>query len=251
MQSSALTSIIIDDEPDARQSLQFLLTKHCPEIDIIDTAEGVSCGLQMIEKVKPQVVFLDIKMQDGTGFELLDQCPNPSFQVIFTTAHDDFALKAFRYHAIDYLLKPIDPKELYQTIHLVHKRIHQQAFQQQQLFDLLENSKASRFDKLTLSTSEGLVFLKVEDIIYLQSEGNYTFFVTQQGEKIMVSKTIKNYEEILPSEKFHRIHQSYLLNLSYLKKFLKEEGGMLLLTNGEKLPVSRRKKEGLLKLLTS
>lgn len=245
-----LNAVLVDDEVDARSSLRTLLNKFFPNIEIIGEANGIQTGMQLIRKEQPQLVFLDIKMQDGTGFQLLDQFPKPDFRVVFVTAFDDFALKAFKYNALHYLLKPIDPDEFQQTIKTACQFIVKDLYHQQ-LTNLLENSRSNKFDKLALPTSEGLVFLKLEEIIYLQSEGNYTFFFTISGERIMVSKTIKNYEEILPSDTFYRIHQSYILNVKFIKKYLKEDGGLVLLDSGQKLPLSRRKKEGLLNMLTS
>ncbi len=243
-----LNAVLIDDEVDARTSLRALVDKFCPDIEIIGEANGFKTGVQLIRKKQPQLVFLDIKMQDGTGFQLLDQFPKPDFRVVFVTAFDDFALKAFKYNALHYLLKPIDPDEFEKTLKTVCQFIVKDLYHHQ-LTSLLESARNNKFDKLALPTSEGLVFINLEEIIYLQSEGNYTFFFTVPGERIMVSKTIKNYEQILSADTFYRIHQSYILNVKFVKKYLKEDGGLVLLDSGEKLPLSRRKKEGLLNML--
>ena len=244
-----LKIVIIDDETDARSSLRSLINTYCPDLKIVGEAHSVSSGVALIRQVQPQLVLLDIKMSDGTGFHLLDKFSQPSFRVIFITAYDDFALKAFKYNAIDYILKPIDTDELIKTIDNASQFIAKDVAYHEQVNNLIENTKQGAFEKLVLPASEGLHFIKLEDIIYLQSEGNYTQFHTQQGEKILVSKTIKSYEEILPPHIFYRIHQSYVINITYVKKYLKEDGGYALLESGVKVPISRRKKEGFLELL--
>jgi len=180
----------------------------------------------------------------------LDKFKQPPFKVIFITAYDEFALKAFRYNAVDYLLKPIDPEELIEAV----KKISKQDFSDilsEQINTLLEVSKKKVFDKIALTTSEGTNFLKLKDIIKLVSDGSYTTFHTYAGEEITVSRGIKEFETLLPPDAFCRIHQSYMVNIDFVKKILKEDGGYVLLENDDKVPVSRRRKNDLMELLKS
>ena len=184
-------------------------------MEIIGEADGVDSGWKIIESKQPQLVFLDIHISGGTGFELLDKFEEPKFKVIFITAYDEFAIKAFRYNALDYLLKPIDPDDLIQAV----KRISQQNFSTillEQINNLLEASQKKDFDKIVLTTSDGTSFLKLKDIIKLVCDGSYTTFHTQSGEEVTVSKGIKEFEALLPTDTFCRTHQSYMVNVCLL-----------------------------------
>jgi len=246
-----LKLVIIDDEQDARTTLRALLKQYCPDIQIVGEADNVMDGIGTIRSLLPDIVLLDIQLGNATGFDLLDKFSNPNFQVIFTTAYDQFALKAFKYAAIDYILKPIDPKDLIIAIDRAIKNLIPKSVYQQQIQQLLHDNNNQSFDKIALSTATGLHFLKIKDIVFLKAAANYTIFITANNEKIMVSKTLKEFEELLPDTLFFRIHQSYILNIQFIKKFLKEDGGYALLDNGKKLPIARRKKEAFLNLLAS
>lgn len=245
-----MKSVIIDDEAKARSALRLSLQIFCPSVEVIGEADGVNSGWDIIKEKKPQLVFLDIHINGGIGFELLDKFEEPKFKVIFITAYDEFAIKAFRYNAIDYLLKPIDPEELVDAV----KKISQQEKSDiltEQINNLLEVSQKKVFDKIALTTSEGTSFLKLKDIIKLVSDGSYTTFHTHSGEEITVSRGIKEYETLLPSDTFCRIHQSYIVNIDFVKKILKEDGGYVLLESDDKVPISRRKKNDLMELMKS
>ncbi len=244
-----MKTILIDDEPDALSTLQSFLNSYCPQIDIIGHAGGVQSALHLIHQQQPELLFLDIQLEDGTGFDLLKLLgPDAPQQVIFMTAFDEFAIKAFQYNAIDYLLKPINPDEV---IRVVQKAIKQQQLHQskQQTDHLLENIQKKKFDKITLTSQEGLIVLKLADIQYLKSEGSYSTIYYGVGEKVTITKLLKEFEDLLPNTQFFRPHQSYMINLDYIHKVLKEEGGMILLSSGAKVPVSRRKKEQLIEWL--
>lgn len=234
--------IIIDDEFHSRENLKALLREHCPQLELIGEADGVESGFQLIRQLKPQAIFLDIAMQDGSGFDLLDRFDHFSFQVIFQTAFDNFAIKAFRYHALDYLLKPVDIDDLKKAV----ARLSSQAEPTdltQQLTSLLELNRKQHFEKIVLTAAEGLHFVELNDIIRLQSEGNYTTFFLDSGERIVVTKTLKNFENLLATNGFFRTHQSHLVNLDFVTKVLREDGGFALLKGGYKVPISRKKKD--------
>lgn len=239
---------IVDDEVDARIILRNFLTNFCPEVEVVGEAEGIVTGVRLLKESQPDVLLLDIQMDDGTGFELLDKITKPSFQVVFTTAFDQYALKAFRYSAIDYLLKPIDPDDLIRVIDRLNSQVREK-ITSEQISHLSDGFQHNKFDKIALPSSEGLVFLALEDIINLESDGNYTTFFVQSAEKVIISQNIKEFEQILPSHQFFRPHQSHIINLQFVKKFLREDGGYALLENGRKVPVSRRKKNDFLKVI--
>jgi two-component system LytT family response regulator len=234
--------ILVDDEHQSRKTLQSFLQDYCPHVEIIGEADSVLSGYKLLQQESPDAIFLDIQMNDGTGFDLLNKIPNPSFQVIFTTAFDDFAIKAFQYNAVDYLLKPIDVDELMRSVKKIKPHDNGSAFQEQ-LTNLLETNKTGKFDKIVLSTNNGLHFLELNEIIRLQSEANYTTFYLLEGKRIVVAKTLKSFEELLVGENFFRPHQSHIINLKHVEKILKEDGGYLLMKDDYKIPISRSKKE--------
>lgn len=243
-----INALIIDDEFSARQNLKNLLSLFCPQVKIIGEADGVQDGIRSLNKRTLDLVFLDIYMNDGSGFDLLDAFPEPPFDIVFTTAYDQFALKAFDYHAINYLLKPINPEKLVSTIDRLQSALGQSKGTSQ-FSNLVEDIRTKQFDKITLSTKEGLFVIPLNDIICLESSGGYTTFHRVNGERITIAKTIKEYEEILPRTDFFRIHRSYIVALKYIKGIMAEEGGYLLTINNTKLPIARRKREDLIGLL--
>ncbi len=240
--------IIIDDEANARSILRDFLTSYCPNVEILGEADGVMSGLKLIRQKKPDAVLLDIQMKDGTGFDLLDKFKNPGFQVIFTTAFDEFAIKAFKYNAIDYLLKPINIDELIAAVDKIDARKNGD-LPSEQIGGLKEAMKTGQLNRLVLSSSEGLHFVELSEIIRLKSEGNYTTFFLTSKEKIVVSKSIKAFSEILPNT-FFRTHQSHIVHLNFVKKFLREDGGYALTEDNSKVPISRSKKDEFLNLFT-
>ena len=236
--------IIIDDEAPAREHLRNLLTEYCPEVEIIGEANGVTESFKLIRQLQPDAILLDVQMDDGTGFDLMDKFRTPAFNVIFQTAFDEFAIKAFRYNAVDYLLKPVSANELVKAAgKIVASQDQDHPAITQQLFNLIDSAKKQKFEKIVLHSSEGMHFVKVADIQCLQADMNYTTFYITSGEKITVAKTIKTFEELLPERSFFRPHQSYIVNLNYVSKILKEGGGYALLEDGSKIPISRRKKD--------
>ena len=239
-----IKAVIIDDEKNSRENLRGLLNVFHNELSIIGEADGFKSGVELIKNKKPELVFLDIQMPDGSGFRLLESFVDPDFYVIFTTAFDQFAIKAIRFSALDYLLKPIDPDELKLA---VQKAISKQNTNSGASFKILkENTHNTEPKKIILSTSEGLHVIHLKDIIRCESDDYYTRFFFADKSKLMISKTLKDVEEMLHDSGFIRTHKSHLINITYIKGFLKNDGGYIILTNGEKIPVSRRKKEYIL-----
>lgn len=246
-----LKSIIVDDEHKSRESLRILIEDFCDSVKVCKVCQNVAEGLQAIEECEPDVVFLDIQLQRETGFDLLAQIKKIDFEIIFTTAYSEYAIKAFKFSAIDYLLKPIDIEELKRAIDKVNQRRYDNI--SDRLQHLLHNLKTptSGNYKLALPTSDGLIFIKVTDIIYCEASSNYTQIVTEDGKKYIVSRTLKEYEEMLADHDFYRIHNSYLINLNAIKKYIRGEGGYVIMNNDQSLDVSKRKKEGFLDRISS
>lgn len=243
-----LKTIIIDDEEDARNTLRSFVASYCPNLEIVEEAEGVADGYRKIMAHSPDLVFLDIQMEDGTGFDLLEKIRTPEFSVIFTTAFDEYAIKAFKFSAIDYLLKPIDPDELIEAVGKAKKEKKSQA--SDRISNLMESHGSGSFDRITLSSQEGLTVVKLDNVQRLESDSNYTHFFLRTGEKITVPKSLKEYELILPTSRFYRTHQSHIINLDYVKKFVREDGGYVLMDDGTEILVARRRKEDFIAVLT-
>lgn len=241
-----MRTVIIDDEEKGRQTLKNFINKYASELQIIGEADCVSKGVDLIENTKPELVFLDIQMPDGTGFDLLGQVMFNNFKLIFCTAYDKYAIKAFRFSAIDYLLKPLDPDIFSAAIKKVN------AEKGKQLNDQIEILKTNKtdFTRIALHSSEGISLVQLEDIIRCESSGNYTRFIIKNQPNILVTKTLKEYDETLSDQGFIRIHKSFLVNLTHITKYLKGDGGWVLMSDDVKIEVSRRKKEQLLHVLS-
>jgi two-component system LytT family response regulator len=241
-----LKSIIVDDEVKSGESLRILIEDFCDEVEVSATCTSVDEAIVAVNQHQPDVVFLDIQMQRETGFDLLEKLPDINFEVIFTTAHSEYAIKAFKFSAIDYLLKPIDLEELKASLGKVRKKIGQGITARlQQLMRNLRETSGENY-KLALPTSDGLFFVKVSSIVYCEASSNYTVIVTDDGRKHIVSRTLKEYDEMLSEYNFYRIHNSYLINLNAVKKYVRGEGGSVIMATGQSLDVSKRKKEGFL-----
>lgn len=239
-----ITALIIDDEPGARKTLRDLLAALAPEIQLLDEASNVADGIALINRYAPELVFLDVQMPDGTGFDLLSNLHEINFKTIFVSAFDSFAITAFKYSAVDYLLKPVDATELLRAIEKLKAPDEQP---NQKIKVLLGNRKA--IEKIALPSVEELFFVKPDEIIRCQSDNNYTRFFLKSGQNILVCKTLKDYEELLEPLGFFRIHKSDLINLQYLKKYKRGEGGMVTLDDGTQLEVSRRRKDDFLRAI--
>ncbi len=241
-----IKSVIIDDELKSRESLQILLQDFIGNVEVAALCQNVAEGIEAIHTHQPDVIFLDIQMQRETGFDLLAKISPIQFEVIFTTAHSEYAIKAFRFSAIDYLLKPIDIEELRRSVEKVEKKLTGNiSLRLEQLIQNLKAGPSQRY-KLALPSNDGLVFVKVADIIYCEASSNYTNIYMDDGKKYVVSRTLKEYEDLLEDQNFFRIHNSYLINLNSLKKYVRGDGGYVVMNNDVSLDVSKRKKESFL-----
>ena len=242
-----MKAVIIDDESSGRKAVRNFIAKYTSDIEVVDEADNVKNGLGSILLHQPEVVFLDIRMPDGTGFDLLEKLPQINFQVIFVTAYEQHAVRAFKYSAVDYLLKPLSPDDFIEAVLKLKKESKLNEIEQKVEL-LLKNNK--KLEKIALPTSTGLKMISISDIIRCESDDNYTNFYLVDKTKILVSRTLKEYDELLSDQEFYRTHKSHLVNLKFIKEYIKGEGGYVLLKDGSNVEVSRRKKEGLLQVLT-
>ena len=243
-----LTAIIIDDEQKGRIALKQKLHDYCTDVQLTGEAENGEEGIKLIERNKPAIVFLDIEMPRMDGFEMLHRLPEKNFHLIFTTAYDQYAIKAIKYAAFDYLLKPIDIEELKSAVSKINSQptVHTE----KKLAALEENLRGKNiFNKLAIHTLEGLLFFNISDIIHLEAQSNYTVIYFSNQHKITASRTLKDFEELLPAHIFFRPHHSHLINLNYIKRYIKGDGGQIELQNGSYVDVARRKKEEFLKAI--
>lgn len=242
-----IRSLIIDDEMKSQATLHKLLEKYCDGVEIVGFANSVHTGINAINELNPDLVFLDISMPDGDGFEVLQQTSKRDFEVIFTTAYNDYAIKAFQYSALHYLLKPINYNELQSAIERYkenHKKIDMNE-KIQIMFDSLNN----QHKKIVLPTSNGLKVVEIKNIVYCRADGSYTHFYFMDENPIMVSKALAKFVELLPSDIFCRVHNKFLINLNFVTNYIKGRGGKLILENNEEIEVSEgRKMEFLNKL---
>ncbi len=241
-----IDTVIIDDEQAAQITLMKFLQMHCPNVNIVGTADGVEEGLKLLNNKSIDLVFLDIKMNDGTGFDLLKRLPNIGFNLVFTTAYDEYALKAFKHSAIDYLLKPIDPLELIDAVAKVSPSNTDTSAQR--IDSMLELYKDKKFDKIAIPSVDEFHFVRILDIIRCEASSNYTIIYLANGKRIVAPKTLKEFEELLTSDGFFRVHQSHLINLSHIQQFLKTKN-KLRMSDSSEVEVSRRKKTLFMELI--
>jgi two-component system LytT family response regulator len=244
-----INALIVDDEPYCCEVLVTLIEKYCPQVNILSSCKSGEEALEKIHQQHPSLVFLDVEMPGMNGFELLGKLPVVDFDLVFTTSYDQYALKAFRFSAIDYLLKPIDRMELQRAIQKVESR--SQGFITGQLEILLQkiHQPAILIKKIALPTMEGLQMIAVDDIVSCASDSNYTIVTLKGKQKMVVSRTLKEIEELVEDFAFVRVHHSFLVNLNEINKYVKGEGGYLVMSDGVIIDVSRSKKENLLKKL--
>ena len=245
-----IKAIIIDDEKNAREAISEIIKIYSSNVSIVAEAENVKYGIEAIHAHRPQLVFLDIDMPDGTGFDLLKKIGDISFKIIFVTAYEEYAVKAFRYSALDYLLKPVDPDELIKSIASAEESINKENIGKQLETYFSAASNANRKpQKIVLKTTDDIFVIDISDIIRCESDGNYTTVHLNDTKKIMVARTLKEYEDLLSIHGFIRPHQSHLININYFDRFHKSDGGYVILKDKSEIPVSSRKKEQLLKML--
>jgi two-component system LytT family response regulator len=238
--------VIVDDEGGGRSALKNQLNNLFDSILEIHEANSVASGIQKIEEVEPDIVLLDVMMGDGSGFDLLENCNYNAFSLIFVTAHEKYAIKAFKFSAIDYLLKPFDTEDLELAMRKSMDESQDNSLSAK--LDVLFSNK-KEITKLVIPTQKGIEIVYVNDIIRLEADGNYSKIILEDG-LIMSSKTLKEFDKILSNSRFFRVHKSYLINMDKVKRFLNEDGGMVVTTDGAKIEIARRRKEMFLKFLT-
>lgn len=248
--SQTITAVLVDDMPDARAALRAELETWCPQVEILGEAEGVVSGAKLIRERTPALVFLDVQMNDGSGFDLLEIMGEmaETFAVIFITGSDEFAIKAFRYAAIDYLLKPIDPDQLQIAVARAEAAPLTQSSQVDSLLTQVRTGQAP--SRLALHTMDKVYVVPIEEIIRCESSANYTIFYLIDGRQLLVTRTLKEFDQMLRERKFLRTHQSHLVNSSFIREFHKGDGGYLIMKDESEVPVSSRKRAGLLQQLS-
>lgn len=244
-----INAIIIDDERHSCDALKMLLDKCCKDVQVIAVCYSAEEGIRKINELKPQLVFLDIEMPHMNGFQMLEQLSSINFEIIFTTSYDQYAITAFKFSALDYLLKPIDREELQKAVEKVSKKITPPVSQQLEILLQKINQPAIPVQRIALPTMQGLEFIPVDSIISCSSNNNYTEFFLTDKKKILVSRTLKETEDMLSEYSFLRVHNSHLVNMNAITRYVKGEGGYLVMTDGSTVDVSRSRKELLLQRL--
>lgn len=241
--------VLVDDDSTVRENLKTLLSIYSKECEVIAEADGVRSGVECLKKNKPDLLLLDVEMKDGTGFDLLSIYGKLDFNFVFVTGHDAYAIKAFKYSAIDYILKPVDPEELLAAIEKA-KRAPNITEQNLAVSNLVENrEKADSDKKIVLRDTKTVYLVSIKDIIRCESEANYTKFFLTDGRKLTISKTLKEYDQLFENQLFFRAHQSHLINLLHFDRYEKKEGGSVYMKDGSTLPVAVRKKDALMQAL--
>lgn len=249
MLSNMIKTIIIDDESKGRTILKTLLEKYCRNVEVLELADSAENGIIAIKKHKPDLIFLDIEMPHENGFDMLKKLDLIDFEVIFVTAFDHYAVKAFKFSATDYLLKPIDAEELITAVSRVESKIQKKPQEKMEVLFNNLRSFQNPYNKIGIPTRDGIIFIPINEVIRCESEINYTRFYLQKGEKMLASKTLKEFEELLTEYNFFRVHKSHLINLHHIKRYVKGEGGTVILSDNSEVEVSRRNKEQFLKRL--
>jgi two-component system LytT family response regulator len=244
-----INAIIIDDERHSGDALKMLLDRCCKDVQVIAVCYSAEEGIKKISELNPQLVFLDIEMPHMNGFQMLEQLSSINFELIFTTSYDQYAITAFKFSALDYLLKPIDREELQKAVEKVSKKISPPVSQQLEILLQKINHPAVTIQRIALPTMQGLEFVPVESIISCSSSNNYTEFFLKDKKKLLVSRTLKETEDMLADHSFLRVHNSNIVNLNAITRYVKGEGGYLVMTDGSTVDVSRSRKEFLMQKL--
>jgi two-component system, LytTR family, response regulator len=239
-----MRTILVDDEAANLENLKILLAKHCPEIKVVACAITIEEAFEQVNLHHPDLLFLDIQMGKTTGFDLLKQLTEKNFEVVFVTAHDQYGIQAVKFAALDYLLKPVDPEELKAAVEKAEIRIKNKIYGDQLNFLLSQIRKSElSIPKIALPQQHEIRYVAFDDIVRCVADNTYTFFYLSNGDKILISKPLKEYSDLLKPQGFVRTHQSHLVNLKFVKSWLKEDGGALLMNNGDKIPVSKPNRE--------
>jgi len=244
-----IKAIIVDDESDSRDIIKIYLAEYFPNITLVADADSVTSGLQEISNHAFDILFLDIQLKNGLSFEILNQLDSYTFDIIFVTAHDEYAIKAIKHHALDYLLKPIDRAEFKTAVEkFINNRNTSDQLDMKTIIAELGNSLQKK--QIKLPTLSGFKVISIDSIIYLESDSNYTKFHFADGSNVLISKTMKEYENQLPENQFCRIHHSHIINIDFLKEYIKGRGGQVIMSNNSVLNVSQNKKQNLLDLMS-
>jgi two-component system, LytTR family, response regulator len=241
-----ITAIIVDDEKHSCDALKMLLERSCPQVEVIAMCHSGNDAIEKIEKLNPQLIFLDIEMPHMNGFQMLEQIPNIHFEIIFTTSYDKYAITAFKFSALDYLLKPVDRLELERAVQKVSKKINPAITQQLEILMQKINQPFVPIQKIALPTMQGLEFVTIESITHCSSNNNYTEFFLTGNKRLLVSRTLKDVEDMLADYGFLRVHHSHIVSLNAITRYIKGEGGYLIMADGSSVDVSRSRKELLL-----
>lgn len=246
-----LKAIIIDDELSSLQNLQQKLAEFCPSVHVIATAQKPEEAILLIYHHKPEVLFLDIEMPKMSGFRMLDEIRDTDFEIIFTTAYNHYAIEAIRIAAFDYLLKPIAIKELQQAVERLNKRRSHHTKEKIDILKSSMNNKKTQDDRIAISTSEGLEFIPIKNILHIESSSNYSKIYFNNNRTLTVTKLLKDFEDMLVPYHFYRVHNSHLINLNYIQKYLRGNGGRIIMQDGTEIEVARRKKDEFLKMIAN
>ncbi|MEQ9465954.1 MAG: LytTR family DNA-binding domain-containing protein [Ekhidna sp.] len=238
-----LRAVIIEDERHSRETLKNLLNEYCEGVEVVGEADSVTNGIKVIETSSPDVIFLDIELQPGTGFDVLKGVSRVNFETIFTTAFEQYAIQAIKLSSLDYLLKPISIDDLQAAVQKCKSRRNENQYKQQMDVLLNQLSQKDGDRKICLSTSDGMEFVRESDILFCKANGSYTDFKFRDGRCLVVSKHLKEYEDLLAPNQFMRVHNSYLINLKEVKKFVKSEGGYILMNDDSMVSISPKKRD--------
>ena len=246
-----LRTVLVDDELRNIKGLQNLLNQYCEGVEVVATATTVEEAHALIEQHQPDLVFLDIVMPPHNGFELLNQFQSINFEVVFVTSHQEYAIRAIRYSALDYLLKPVNINELKEAIARVRQKGLKKDHTSPASYELLQENltQEKNLEKIILPSFDGLFVTELKDIVYCQADGSYTCFYLSDGGKMLVSQQLKEYEDLLTNQQFFRIHRQYLINLNQIKQYLRRDGGVVIMSNGQELPIAVRRREAFMQLL--
>ncbi len=246
-----IKAVIVDDELGARESLSKMIEKNCKNIEVVAKADSMMNAFIEITNHQPDLVFLDIEMPNGNAFDLLERFKEINFNIIFVTAYDHYAIKAIKFSAIDYILKPVDPEELVKAVSRFESQLENKNSLDKKFKTLLSNVKPeNKLKKVGIPDGDGLIFINLSDIIRCDSDGNYTYFLLTTGKKIIASRTLGEYEQMFADDNFFRVHRSHLINLEHVKKYIKGEGGYVIMSDNSQVEVSRRNKNEFLEKLS-
>lgn len=243
--------VLVDDESNSLEMMEWLLKTYCPQVTIEAMCNSAAKGLEAINKHKPDVVFLDIEMPHMNGFDMLEQFDKIFFDVVFCTAYDQFAIKAFKYSALNYLLKPVDPEDLQETLRRIdEKRSTPTREQIDMLMQGIQQAQKPTASRIALTTNDGMIFVSTNDIMFCEAESNYTSVVLAGGKKIVVSKVLKEIDEALSGPDFFRVHNSFLININQIKKFVRGDGGYVVMNDGTSIGISRSRRQEFMELFS-